>query len=85
MNIYVGNLDYRIDENDLREVFEEYGTIESENGDDIFVHRSGLYNSDDDLQPEQEVIFYTDRGAKGVFAINVKSDMFRGSSFLLQK
>jgi len=51
-----------------------FGFIESENGDDIFVHRSGLHSSDDDLQPEQEVIFDTDRGAKGIFAVNVKSD-----------
>lgn len=29
MNIYVGNLDYRIDENDLTEVFEEYGQVDS--------------------------------------------------------
>ena len=29
MNIYVGNLDYKVEENDLREVFEEYGSISS--------------------------------------------------------
>ena len=29
MNIFVGNLDYKVDENDLREVFEEYGTVSS--------------------------------------------------------
>ena len=29
MNIYVGNLSYRVDENDLKEVFEEYGTVSS--------------------------------------------------------
>jgi len=29
MNIYVGNLDYRVDENDLKEVFEECGTVAS--------------------------------------------------------
>lgn len=27
MNIYVGNLDYKVDENDLRDVFEEYGSV----------------------------------------------------------
>jgi RNA recognition motif-containing protein len=27
MNIYVGNLDFRIDENDLRGVFEQYGAV----------------------------------------------------------
>lgn len=27
MNIYVGNLDYRVDEDDLRGIFEEYGSV----------------------------------------------------------
>lgn len=29
MNIYVGNLDYKVDEDDLRGVFEDYGTVDS--------------------------------------------------------
>ncbi|MFO8086645.1 MAG: RNA-binding protein [Bacteroidales bacterium] len=29
MNIYVGNLDYKIDDQDLKEIFEEYGTVDS--------------------------------------------------------
>lgn len=29
MNIYVGNLDYQITEEDLRDIFEEYGTVTS--------------------------------------------------------
>ena len=29
MNIYVGNLDYRVDEKDLGDVFGEYGTVSS--------------------------------------------------------
>jgi RNA recognition motif-containing protein len=29
MNIYVGNLSYKVDENDLRGIFEEYGQVES--------------------------------------------------------
>mgnify|MGYP002750910954 CR=1 FL=1 len=29
MNIYVGNLDYRVDENDLEDIFSEYGTVSS--------------------------------------------------------
>ncbi|MFC2112445.1 RNA recognition motif domain-containing protein [Bacteroidota bacterium] len=29
MNIYVGNLSYEVDENDLTEVFEAYGTVNS--------------------------------------------------------
>ena len=27
MNIYVGNLDYKVDENDLKDIFEEYGLV----------------------------------------------------------
>ena len=29
MNIYVGNLDYKVDESDLKEVFQEFGNVES--------------------------------------------------------
>jgi RNA recognition motif-containing protein len=29
MNIYVGNLDYRVNENDLTRVFEAYGKVDS--------------------------------------------------------
>ncbi len=29
MNIYVGNLDYKVNENDLEGIFEEYGTVSS--------------------------------------------------------
>ena len=29
MNIYVGNLSYRLEENELREVFEAYGEVSS--------------------------------------------------------
>ena len=29
MNIYVGNLDYKVNENDLKGIFEEYGTVDS--------------------------------------------------------
>jgi RNA recognition motif-containing protein len=29
MNIYVGNLDFRVEESDLKEVFEEYGSVSS--------------------------------------------------------
>lgn len=29
MNIYVGNLDFKVSEEDLQKVFEEYGTVSS--------------------------------------------------------
>lgn len=29
MNIYVGNLDFKVNENDLQELFDEYGTVSS--------------------------------------------------------
>jgi RNA recognition motif-containing protein len=29
MNIYVGNLNFKVDENDLTGIFEEYGAVES--------------------------------------------------------
>ncbi len=50
-----------------------YGFIESENGDDVFVHRSGLVKSFGGLKPEQEVVFETKQGEKGLIAVNVKS------------
>lgn len=50
-----------------------FGFIESENGDDIFVHRSGLVSSYSGLQPEQAVVFEVKQGEKGLMAVNVKS------------
>jgi RNA recognition motif-containing protein len=29
MNIYIGNLNYKIDENELKNVFSEFGTVDS--------------------------------------------------------
>jgi len=52
-----------------------FGFIVTESGEDIFVHRSGLYSSYGGLQPEQEVSFDTKQGDKGLFAVNVKSDI----------
>mgnify|MGYP006307623739 CR=1 FL=1 len=49
-----------------------YGFIEMENGDDVFVHRTGLANAYDGLQPDQEVIFETEQGDKGLKAVDVK-------------
>jgi cold shock protein len=49
-----------------------FGFIESENGEDIFVHRSGLTNSYQVLQPDEEVEYETQQGEKGLMAVNVK-------------
>ena len=49
-----------------------FGFIESENGDDIFVHRTGLEHAYDDIQPGQVVNFEVKQGEKGLMAINVK-------------
>jgi CspA family cold shock protein len=50
-----------------------FGFIESENGEDIFVHRSGLESTYGGLRPDQEVVFDTKPSEKGPTAINVKS------------
>ena len=50
-----------------------FGFIESETGEDIFVHRTGLLSSYGGLQPDQEVEFETKQGDKGLVAFNVKS------------
>ena len=49
-----------------------FGFIEAETGEDIFVHRSGLQNSYEGLQPEQIVEFEIKKGEKGPMAVNVK-------------
>lgn len=50
-----------------------FGFIETEDGRDVFVHRSGLTNPYDGLQDGQQVEFETKQGDKGTFAVNVKS------------
>jgi len=50
-----------------------FGFIESEKGEDVFVHKSGLYSSYAGLDAEQEVEFETRPGNKGIVAFNVKS------------
>lgn len=50
-----------------------YGFIESETGEDIFVHRTGLVNPHNGLQPEQEVVFEITEGEKGLSAIKVEA------------
>jgi CspA family cold shock protein len=52
-----------------------FGFIATENGEDIFVHRSGIYSSHGGLQPEEEVTFDIKQGDKGLFAVDVKSDI----------
>lgn len=49
-----------------------YGFILSEEGKDIFVHRSGIVNSFNGLQPDQEVEFEIKEGDKGLIAVNVE-------------
>jgi CspA family cold shock protein len=48
-----------------------FGFIETENGKDIFVHRTGLAESTHDLQPDQAVEFEIKDGPKGLFAVSV--------------
>lgn len=49
-----------------------FGFIESENGIDIFVHRTGLVRPYDELITDQDVVFETKKGDKGLIAFNVK-------------
>ena len=49
-----------------------FGFIESETGEDIFVHRTGLIDSFSGLETDQEVEFETKQGEKGTVAFNVK-------------
>lgn len=49
-----------------------YGFIEGENGDEFFVHRTGLVGSGRGLQTDQEVLFEIKQGEKGLMATNVK-------------
>jgi len=49
-----------------------FGFIVTEDGDDVFVHRSGLVNSYEGLQDDQEVVFNIKESDKGQFATDVK-------------
>ncbi|MFC2099118.1 cold-shock protein [Bacteroidota bacterium] len=49
-----------------------YGFIETDNSDDVFVHRSGLDTSIRALEPDQEVEFEIKQGDKGLMAVDVK-------------
>lgn len=50
-----------------------FGFIKSDNGEDIFVHRTGLLDSNDMLQDDQEVEFEVKQGDKGLVAYDVKT------------
>lgn len=50
-----------------------FGFIESETGDDIFVHRTSLESPYSGLQTDEEVTFEVKQGEKGLVAIDVKS------------
>ena len=50
-----------------------FGFIVSEKGEEVFVHRNGLYSAFGGLQPDQDVVFNTKQGEKGPYAVNVKS------------
>jgi len=46
-----------------------FGFIKAENGEEIFVHVSGLI---DEIQENDEVTFDVETGRKGLNAVNVK-------------
>ncbi len=50
-----------------------FGFIETETGEDIFVHRSGLASPFAGLQPGQQVVFDIKQGDKGAYASNVQT------------
>ncbi len=49
-----------------------YGFIATEDGQDIFVHRSGISNSFEGLETGQDVTFETKQGDRGLIAIEVQ-------------
>ncbi|NJO89397.1 MAG: cold-shock protein [Chloroflexia bacterium] len=50
-----------------------FGFIESEDGEDIFVHRSGLVSEFGRLEQDEQVSYEVKQGDKGLVAYNVKS------------
>jgi CspA family cold shock protein len=48
-----------------------FGFIEMDNGDDVFVHRSGLKSMYGGLNENEKVEFETKQGDKGLYAVNV--------------
>lgn len=59
MNIYVGNLDFKVNENDLKTIFEEYGAVsEAKIITDKFSGRSkgfGFITMDDDAEGNKAI------------------------------
>ena len=49
-----------------------YGFIQAEDEKDVFVHRTGLENSNERLETGETVEFEVSDGEKGPIAINVK-------------
>ena len=50
-----------------------YGFIVTDEGEDVFVHRTGLESSFAGLDAGQKVEFETRKGDKGIVAFNVKT------------
>lgn len=50
-----------------------FGFIASQEGGDIFVHRTSLESPFSGLETDQDVIFEVKQGDKGLVAVNVKS------------
>ena len=48
-----------------------FGFIKGENGDDVFVHITGLVDQQAGLSDGQEVTFDIEQGKKGPMAVNV--------------
>jgi CspA family cold shock protein len=49
-----------------------FGFIGTEEQEDIFIHRTGLLNPHERLDPDQEVVFEVKQGEKGLMAVNLK-------------
>lgn len=49
-----------------------FGFITSENGEDVFMHRTGLKDSNSSPQPEDKVNFEVKQGDKGLVAYDVE-------------
>ena len=49
-----------------------YGFIQPENGEDVFVHRTGLVDTYEGIETDDEVVFDIKEGDKGLMATNVR-------------